>query len=195
VLGIDPGLVATGYAVIESASGRLGVLAVGVVEAPSSLALEARLRLVYDGIATLLDKHDPAALVLEDLYAEYRFPRTALLMAHARGVVCLAARQRGVPVMALAPTEVKRAVTGNGAAGKEQIQRSVQRLLDLAEPPRSTHVGDALALAFTGLGRLGAARNLGGGLRPPSSSEGASTAPSETSPIDGSGKAAARKSQ
>jgi crossover junction endodeoxyribonuclease RuvC len=158
VLGIDPGLVATGYAVLESTSGRPGVLAVGVVEAPSSLALEARLRLVYDGIATLLDKHDPAALVLEDLYAEYRFPRTALLMAHARGVVCLAARQRGVPVMALAPAEVKRAVTGNGAAGKEQIQRSVQRLLDLAEPPRSTHVGDALALAFTGLGRLGAAR-------------------------------------
>ncbi|HEY7649314.1 MAG TPA: crossover junction endodeoxyribonuclease RuvC [Methylomirabilota bacterium] len=158
MLGIDPGLVATGYAVLESTAGRLGVLAVGEVEAPSRLVLEARLRLIYDGIATLLDKHDPAALVLEDLYAEYRFPRTALLMAHARGVVCLAAWQRGVPVMALAPAEVKRSVTGNGAAGKEQVQRSVQRLLALAEPPRSTHVGDALALAFTGLGRMGARR-------------------------------------
>lgn len=158
MLGIDPGLVATGYAVLESAAGGVGVLEVGLVEAPSGLALEARLRLIYDGIATVLDKHAPAALVLEDLYSEYRFPRTALLMAHARGVVCLAARQRGVPVVALAPAEVKRAVTGNGAAAKEQIQRSVQHLLDLAEPPRSTHVGDALALAFTGLGRLGARR-------------------------------------
>lgn len=155
MLGIDPGLVATGYAVLESAAGRLGVVEVGLVEAPPGRALEARLRLIYDGVAALLDKHAPMALVLEDLYAEYRFPRTALLMAHARGVVCLAARQRDVRVMALAPAEVKRAVTGHGAAAKGQIQRSVQHLLGLAEPPRSTHVGDALALAFTGLGRLG----------------------------------------
>ena len=158
MLGIDPGLVATGYAVLEAAAGRLGVLEVGLVEAPAGRALEARLRLIYDGVATLLDKHAPMALVLEDLYTEYRFPRTALLMAHARGVVCLAARQRDVRVMALAPAEVKRAVTGNGAAAKAQIQRSVQHLLGLAEPPRSTHVGDALALAFTGLGRLGVRR-------------------------------------
>jgi len=167
VLGIDPGLLATGYAVLECAAGRLGVLDVGLVEAPAGLDLEVRLRLIYDGVATLLDKHTPVALVLEDLYAEYRFPRTALLMAHARGVVCLAARQRDVRIMALAPAEMKRAVTGYGAAAKEQVQRSVQHLLGLAEPPRSTHVGDALALAFTGLGRLGA-RSLGGGLRPPS---------------------------
>jgi crossover junction endodeoxyribonuclease RuvC len=180
VLGIDPGLVATGYAVLECGAGRLGVLDVGLVEAPTGLALEERLRLIYDGVAMLLDKHSPTAVIVEDLYTEYRFPRTALLMAHARGVVCLAARQRDVVIMALAPAEVKRAVTGHGAAAKEQIQRSVQHLLGLAELPRSTHVGDALALAFTGLGRMGARylggglRNLGGGLRPPS----------ETSPQD-----------
>ncbi len=103
----------------------------------------------------LLAEHAPAALVLEDLYAEYKFPRTALLMAHARGVICLAARQRDVAVLALAPAEVKRAVAANGAASKEQVQHCVRRLLRLRELPTPSHVADALALALTGFSRLG----------------------------------------
>ena len=155
MLGIDPGLVGTGYALIERGAAGVAVVDSGVIAAGPQAALEGRLQLIYDGVVGLLDKHEPAVLVLEDLYAEYRFPRTALLMAHARGVVCLAARQRDVPVLALAPAEVKRAVTANGAASKEQVQRCVQRLLDLAEVPRPSHVADALALAFTGFSRLG----------------------------------------
>jgi len=103
----------------------------------------------------LLADHAPSVLVLEDLYTEYRFPRTALLMAHARGVICLAARQRDVTLLALAPAEVKRAVAANGAASKEQVQRSVQRMLRLDAPPRPSHIADALALALTGFSRLG----------------------------------------
>lgn len=139
----------------------------GVLQARTGLALEERLRLIHEGIAAVIDKHGPRLLVVEDLYAEYRFPRTALLMAHARGVACLAAGQRGVAVLALAPAEVKRAVTGNGAAGKEQIQRGAQWLLGLDRPPSSSHVADALALAFTGLSRIG--RGLDG---PPTRSSG-----------------------
>lgn len=153
MLGIDPGLLATGYGVIEAVGRSVAVLDVGVIQTHAHLALAERVQLIYDGVGALLDKHAPAALVLEDLYAEYRFPRTALLMAHARGVVCLAARQRDVPVMPLAPAEVKRAITGYGAAHKAQIQRAMQRLLGLPEPPRTSHVADALALAFTGLQR------------------------------------------
>ena len=73
---------------------------------------------------------------------------------HARGVIYLAARQCGVPVLALAPSEVKRAITGNGAAGKAQMQRGVQTLLGLVETPRPSHVADALALALTGMSRV-----------------------------------------
>jgi crossover junction endodeoxyribonuclease RuvC len=91
--------------------------------------------------------------VLEDLYTEYKFPRTALLMAHARGVICLAARQRDVTVVALAPAEVKRAIAASGAASKAQIQIGVQRRLGLVALPRPSHVADALALALTGLSR------------------------------------------
>jgi crossover junction endodeoxyribonuclease RuvC len=106
-------------------------------------------------VTRVLRAHAPALLVLEDLYAEYRFPRTALLMAHARGVICLAARQREVALLALAPSEVKRAIAANGAASKAQIQTGVQRLLGLPATPRSSHVADALALALTGLSRAG----------------------------------------
>lgn len=157
MLGIDPALVATGYAVLEAGAG-LSVLDAGVIETSPQAPLDDRIHLIHEGVWRLLDKHAPEGLALEDLYAAYTFPRTALLMAHARGVVCLAARQRGVPVIALAPAAVKRAVTGNGAAGKEQVQRSVQHLLGLRELPRPSHVADALALAFTAMSRRGTPR-------------------------------------
>jgi crossover junction endodeoxyribonuclease RuvC len=162
VLGIDPGLVGTGYGLVEPGRSGIDVLDTGVIGTGAELPLEHRLHAIYDGIQALLDRHAPDLLVLEDLYTEYRFPRTALLMAHARGVVCLAARQRAVSVLALAPAEVKRAVTANGAASKRQVQHGVQARLGLAALPRPSHVADALALALTGLSRLGgalAARN------------------------------------
>ena len=160
MLGIDPGLAATGFGVIDAGGRGFDVLDAGVIATGVGLGLDERVQRLYEGVWGLLVKHAPAALVLEDLYSEYRFPRTALLMAHARGVVCLAARQREVRVLAVAPAEVKRALTGNGAAAKEQVQRGVQHRLGLAQPPRPSHVADALALALTGVGRL----NLGGGL-------------------------------
>lgn len=119
----------------------------------AELGLEARVQQIYDAVHDLMAKHQPALLALEDLYTEYRFPRTALLMAHARGVVCLAARQHDVAVVALAPAEVKRAVAAHGAASKSQVQHGVQRLLGLPALPRPSHVADALALAWTGLSR------------------------------------------
>jgi crossover junction endodeoxyribonuclease RuvC len=130
----------------------------GVITTAAELPLDARVQLIYDGVDLVLKTHAPALLVLEDLYTEYRFPRTALLMAHARGVICLAARQRDVTVLALAPAEVKRVITANGAASKAQMQTGIQRLLGLATTPRPSHVADALALAFTGLSRQGGPR-------------------------------------
>jgi crossover junction endodeoxyribonuclease RuvC len=131
------------------------MIAAGVIGAPTDAPLEARLARIYDGVVEVLEDRAPDVLVLEDLYAEYRFPRTAILMAHARGVICLAARQRKVAIVTLAPATVKRAIAASGAASKEQIQASVQRMLALARPPRPSHVADALALALTGLSRAG----------------------------------------
>jgi crossover junction endodeoxyribonuclease RuvC len=153
VLGIDPGLVDTGFGLLEAGPAEVAVLDVGVISTGRAAALEARLHVLHGTLQGIIAARAPALLVVEDLYAEYRFPRTALLMAHARGVIYLAARQFGVPIIALSPAEVKRAVTGNGAAAKGQVQLSIQTLLGLNEPPRPSHVADALGLAVTGLAR------------------------------------------
>jgi crossover junction endodeoxyribonuclease RuvC len=155
VLGIDPGLVGTGWGLVAAAAAGVAAVDTGVITTGADLPLDARVQLIYDGVHRVLDKHAPSAVVLEDLYSEYKFPRTALLMAHARGVICLAARQRDVAVLALAPAEVKRAIAAHGAASKAQIQTGVQRLLGLRTPPRPSHVADALALALTGFSRMG----------------------------------------
>jgi len=154
VVGVDPGLVGTGFAVLDGRGAQVAVVDTGVVETHAAMPLEDRLQAIHDGVARVLDARIPFAMVLEDLYSEYRFPRTALLMAHARGVICLAARQRGIVLLTLAPAEVKRAVTANGAASKRQVQHAVGHLLALNALPRPSHVADALALAFTGLSRL-----------------------------------------
>ncbi len=153
-MGLDPGLVATGFAILEALPGAVTVVDSGVITTSSTQPLEARLNAIYRAVHQLIEAQKPTFLVVEDLYSEYKFPRTAILMGHARGVVYLAARQLGVEVTALAPSEVKRAMTGNGSAGKAQVQRGVQTLLGLEDLPRPSHVADALGLAVTGLARV-----------------------------------------
>lgn len=155
VLGIDPGLVDTGYGMLARGAQGIEIVATGVITAATDIPLEARLARVYDGTLEILEGFTPDALVLEDLYTEYKFPRTAILMAHARGVICLAARQRNVAVVTMPPASVKRAIAASGAASKEQVQAAVQHMLRLDRPPRPSHVADALALALTGLSRAG----------------------------------------
>src|SRR5262249_28806408 len=116
ILGIDPGLVDTGYGVLTRGAQGIEVIGTGVISVATDLPLEARLGQVYDGMAEALDGFAPDVGVLEDLYTEYKFPRTAILMAHARGVICLAARQRKIAIVTLAPATVKRAIAASGAA-------------------------------------------------------------------------------
>jgi crossover junction endodeoxyribonuclease RuvC len=153
-MGVDPGLVATGFGVLEAGAGAVTVRDAGVISTSTGQPLEARLNALHRAVHRIIEEQAPGLLVVEDLYTEYRFPRTAILMGHARGVIYLAARQLGVAVVALTPSEVKRAMTGNGAAGKAQVQRAVQTVLGLTEPPRPSHVADALGLAATGMSRI-----------------------------------------
>lgn len=153
-MGVDPGLVATGFGVLEAGAGGVAVRDAGVISTAAGQPLEARLNALHRAVYRVIETQCPGLLVVEDLYTEYKFPRTAVLMGHARGVIYLAARQLGVAVIALAPAEVKRAMTGNGAAGKGQVQRAVQTVLGLKDPPRPSHVADALGLAATGMARV-----------------------------------------
>jgi crossover junction endodeoxyribonuclease RuvC len=155
ILGVDPGLANTGYAVLQAGNGSLRVLESGLARTPARQSVEARLQTIYDELADVLTRWHPVVTVLEGLYSEYSYPRTAILMGHVRGVICLAAHQNGARVLELAPAEAKRAVTGSGRADKDQIRRAVTRMLRLPEPPSSTHVCDALALALVGAAREG----------------------------------------
>ena len=130
------------------------VIDAGVVSTVAGAAPGGPLNAIHAAVHRLMADRAPGLVVVEDLYTEYKFPRTAILMGHARGVIYLAARQLGVTVLALSASEVKRAITGNGAAGKAQMQRGVQTLLGLKELPRPSHVADALGLALTGMARI-----------------------------------------
>jgi crossover junction endodeoxyribonuclease RuvC len=153
-MGVDPGLVSTGFGVLEAGPGGFLVVDAGTITTAPGQSLEARLNAIYRAVHRAIEAQAPGLLVVEDLYAEYRFPRTAILMGHARGVIYLAARQLGVAILAISPSEVKRAVTGNGSAGKAQVQRALQTVLGLHELPRPSHVADALGLAVTGMARV-----------------------------------------
>ncbi|MGH2400853.1 MAG: crossover junction endodeoxyribonuclease RuvC [bacterium] len=155
ILGIDPGLRATGYAVVEGTPQEgLGLLAHGVIRTEEDDPLEFRLREIYAAVGLLVKQICPQSVAVEDLYAALRFPRTAILMGHVRGVVCLVAAQQGVEVESLPPAAVKQAITGFGAASKVQVQFAVQRLL--RRPDRlDAHESDAAAMALTALSRRG----------------------------------------
>jgi crossover junction endodeoxyribonuclease RuvC len=107
-----------------------------------------RLTTLYNGLVEVLDQFAPAVLAVEQLYAHYEHPRTAILMAHARGVIFLAAGQRGIPVVSYNATRIKKTITGSGRATKEQVQRTVQHELGLATLPEPPDVADALAAAL-----------------------------------------------
>ncbi len=158
-VGFDPGLAETGFAAVQGGRGGVTVLGTGVLRTHRADPLEARLEALFDGVHGVLASFAPDLLVVEDVFSAPAVPRTAILMAQARAVICLAARQRKLAVLSVTPAEVKRAVTASGAASKAQVARAVQTHFGLPALPQPSHVADALALAFTGLSR---ARALGG---------------------------------
>lgn len=168
VLGIDPGLQTTGYAVLEATDTGPKICEAGVIRSadgrdPADMA--QRVKALYDGVIEVFQQWSPSVLVVEQLYAHYDHPRTAILMAHARGAYFLAGAQNGVPVLSYAATRVKKLITGSGRAGKEQMQHAVTRELGLAKPPEPHDVADALAIALchlyaAGRGVMGGARSV-----------------------------------
>ncbi len=151
-LGIDPGLNTTGYGLLEPLSqGKVRLVEAGVVRTPPSKKqadLGLRLKSLYDGLAEILDQYKPSCMAIEQLYAHYGHPRTAIIMGHARGVLLLAAGLRNIPVFHYSATSIKKTISGHGRASKEQMQMTVTRELGLLKPPEPVDVTDALAVAL-----------------------------------------------
>ncbi len=148
VLGIDPGLRVTGYGVIEQIGDRARLIEAGVIAPRVGGTLEVRLQELHAGISAVVASTQPTCIVIEELYTTYKNPATAILMGHARGVLCLAGAQAGVPVSTLGHSLVKRALIGSGAARKDQVNQMVVELLRLRRSPEPNDVSDALALAL-----------------------------------------------
>jgi crossover junction endodeoxyribonuclease RuvC len=148
VLGIDPGLNITGYGVIERIGTKLCIVEAGVIRGGDRGSLTKRLLAIHNGVCEVLAQFKPQTVALEELYSHYERPRTAILMGHARGVICLAAEQAGIAVTAFASTKVKKLLTGNGRAPKTQMQQAICREFGLVTPPEPPDVADALAIAL-----------------------------------------------
>ncbi len=147
-LGLDPGLAITGYGVIRVVDGKPGLAEAGVIRVSRKQTLEARLLELHNGIVEVLEAYPVHAVAIEQLYAHYERPTTAILMGHARGVLTLAAAQKGIRVFSYEPTKVKKVLTGNGRAPKDQMQRAIQMQFQLKDLPDPPDVADALAIAL-----------------------------------------------
>ena len=148
ILGIDPGLQITGYGVIDWKPLRPALVDAGVIRLAPRTPIADRLVELETELDSLFDEHKPDAAAVEQLYSNYAHPRTAILMGHARGVILLVARRRGVRVEEFAANRIKQSLTGHGHAGKEQIQRAIQHQWNLPELPDPPDVADALAVAL-----------------------------------------------
>ena len=148
ILGIDPGLNTTGYGVVDVHGRDVRIVEAGVVRSRARAPLADKVHEIYDGLVEVIQSLKPTTAALEELYSRYDRPRTAILMGHARGAICLAVVQADISLSHYSATQIKKILTGSGRAPKIQVQEAVQREFGLAEPPDSPDVADALAAAL-----------------------------------------------
>jgi len=148
ILGIDPGLQVCGYACLETGGDKDALIEAGVFQTDNDLAIEVRLNQIAEDIKSLLEKFRPDVVAVEELYSHYAHPKTAILMGHARGVILQRCAEAAVEVRSFSATRIKKSLTGNGRASKEQVQRTIQTILSLPDVPEPSDVADAIAAAL-----------------------------------------------
>ncbi|MDO4425387.1 MAG: crossover junction endodeoxyribonuclease RuvC [Planctomycetia bacterium] len=150
ILGIDPGINVTGYAVIEKKchSNTLKLCEGGVIRGKGLGTLPTRIQEIYRNLVEIIEQWRPAAMALEEVYSHYERPKTAIIMGHVRGVICLAAAEHEIPVFSYSATTVKKTLTGSGRASKGQMQRAIQLEFRLPSVPEPPDLADALAIAM-----------------------------------------------
>ena len=155
VLGVDPGLGVTGYAVLRLDEGEYEPRLVdgGILKNDPSAPIEKRLYELHKDLTQIIETHGPHVMAVENLYSHYKHPRTSIIMGHARGVIFLAASQARVPVVSYAATEIKKSLVGAGRATKAQVQRMVQQRMRLHDLPEPADVADAIAAAYCHIDR------------------------------------------
>lgn len=147
ILGLDPGLVKTGWGIIEVYGNRLSHVAHGVISPATALPLPKRLHILHDAVCALIEQYQPDEAAVEETFSNIN-PKSTIKLGHARGVVIVPPARAGIPVAEYAAKVVKKAIVGTGAADKSQVAFMIRRLLPGADL-RSGDAADALAVAIT----------------------------------------------
>jgi len=148
IIGIDPGLVATGFAVIAYDGVQIRVLDSGEIMPNKKAELAVRLGTIYDRLCAVIEMTKPDVMIIEKVYSHPKFPQTAVLLGHARAVAFVAAHRFGIKVAEVEASVAKRSLTGSGRASKTQMLRMATHMAG-GQTMSSEHAADALALAVT----------------------------------------------
>ncbi len=158
ILGVDPGLAIVGWGVLQYSANRFKPVAYGSIQTKAGLPVEDRLAQIYARFSEIIEKYKPDAIAVEELFWNTNVT-TGIVVAEARGVILLCAKQHGVPIFEYTPMQVKQAVVGYGKAEKKQVISMVTLMLGLKEPPKPDDTADAIAIAIchahTGVSGLG----------------------------------------
>ena len=147
ILGIDPGYAIVGIGVIKFVGNKFKTLEYNAVTTPSKMPVPERLQAIYQGVEYFINKYKPDAVAIEELFFNSN-QKTAIMVAQARGVIIVAAKNKGVPLYEYTPLQIKQAVTGYGRADKKQIQNMVKMILNLNAIPKPDDAADGLAVAI-----------------------------------------------
>jgi crossover junction endodeoxyribonuclease RuvC len=153
VIGIDPGLADTGFGIVQGYGSRIRDYTFGTIRTSKAETLPNRLHHIFSELCSILNSGKPGLMVIEDIFSLKQYPKSSIILGKVCGVILLAGSQHGVPAMELPATEVKRVLTGNGKATKDQMERAVRHFLKRETPITPSHASDALSLALVGLFR------------------------------------------
>lgn len=151
ILGIDPGLYATGYSVLMVAADSrhdFKLLEAGTIEPKRKDSLADKIKKVYLNLDEIIQQFNPDVMVLEKLYAHYKHPTTACILGHVRGVICLLSAQRHLQLVEYPVKRIRKTLVGNGNASKEQTRATVAHILRVDEKQLTLDASDAIALAL-----------------------------------------------
>lgn len=153
VIGIDPGLAATGIGVAEGSTSKVNAYAYGVVETDKTQSVACRLEIIYTRLSKLFSDEKPDLIIVEDVFSAQKFPQSGIALGKVCGVILLAAQQVTIPVKEITVREAKQVLSGNGNASKAQLEKAVRKIVQSTAPIRPDHASDALGLALIGLFR------------------------------------------
>jgi len=153
IMGIDPGLAATGIGVITGIRDKVQTYAFGTIQTHAQENMACRLATIHSRLYKIIQTEKPDLIIVEDIFSLECYPQSGITLGKVCGVILLAGQQSGISVKEIPVREAKQILTGNGNAGKEQLETAVRQILGAAKPIRPFHASDALGLALIGLFR------------------------------------------